>query len=412
MLDLSSQWAGTVLAAPPRHGKRGPMQSQRTPVEVRGRRVQGLYSRRKENGGETFEYRGRLDGKVVTRKLEARTRSDAVDELERLRSEARSNPHAVTLDRRLTVERLAELFREAIDADPAYSPRTREDLRSRLEVHIVKKLGRLRVRDVDAYAVRRFAQSLPESMRAKTHANILSVLSAMFAWAVAEGFAAENPVRRARERFPRDMHRHDRERFEPRALSDAELAAALAKLGKTYRPLVEFIAETGCRVSEALGVRFADVDLKAATWTVAGQLDAAGSVRDAKTPGSMATVPLSKQAVRIVKERRREAMRAGFTAASSEAFVFTGRNGQSLSRRNALRAWQVATKTALGLEKGLRLHDLRTTFASRLAANNVDVATAQALLRHARPSTTLDVYTRVRGDAAARLERMRNALMR
>ena len=108
---------------------------------------------------------------------------------------------------------------------------------------------------------------------------------------------------------------------------------------------------------------------------------------------------------RIVKERRRTLMRRSFTAASSDAFVFTGRNGRPLTRRNALRAWQVATKDVLG--NPLRLHDLRTTFASRLAANRVDVATAQALLRHARPSTTLEVYTRVQGDAVARLERMR-----
>jgi integrase len=40
----------------------------------------------------------------------------------------------------------------------------------------------------------------------------------------------------------------------------------------------------------------------------------------------------------------------------------------------------------------------------------VDVPTAQALLRHANPSTTLNIYTRVQGDAAARLARMRAAL--
>jgi integrase len=73
-----------------------------------------------------------------------------------------------------------------------------------------------------------------------------------------------------------------------------------------------------------------------------------------------------------------------------------------------LAAWQRATKATLG--EPLQLHDLRTTFASRLAANGVDVATAQALLRHAKPSTTLDIYTRIRGDSAARLERMRAAV--
>jgi integrase len=88
--------------------------------------------------------------------------------------------------------------------------------------------------------------------------------------------------------------------------------------------------------------------------------------------------------------------------------VFTGRNGQPLGRRNTLRAWQVATEAALG--EALRLHDLRTTFASRLAARRVDLPTTQALLRHAHPSTTLDVYTGMLGGAEARLERMREAL--
>jgi integrase/recombinase XerD len=204
------------------------------------------------------------------------------------------------------------------------------------------------------------------------------------------------------------MRRQDAERFEPRALTDTELALALANVDGTYRPLVAFIAETGARVSEALGVRFGDVDLQAQTWTVAGQLADDGSVREAKTRGSMSKVPLTTTAVEIVKERRSELMKTGFGTATADAFVFVGLNGQPLRRHRTLAAWQRATRATLGVS--LRLHDLRTTFASRLAANNVDIATAQALLRHAKPSTTLDIYTRVRGDDLAKLERMRAAL--
>ncbi|MDQ3381869.1 MAG: site-specific integrase [Actinomycetota bacterium] len=380
--------------------------NRRTPVESRGRRIPGLYARMTADGREVFEYRARLNGRVITRKLAAHSRTEAVAEVEALRSEARSRD-VVTADRRLTIARLAELFQQALEVDQTLSPRTREDLRLRLHRHIIPQLGRLRVCDLDSYAVRRFARRLPP-MRAKTHRNVLSVLSSMLTWAVAEGLAPENAVARARERFPRDLRRIDAERFEPRALAADELERALAKVGQTYRPLVAFIAETGARVSEALGVRFADVDLTAGTWSVSGQLGDKGTVRPAKTPGSMATVPLSDAALAIVRGQRRKLMRRGFGSVAAEAFVFTGRNGQPLSRRNALRAWQQATKAALG--RPLRLHDLRTTFASRLAANNVDIATAQALLRHSRPSTTLDVYTRVRGDAATRLERMRHAL--
>lgn len=380
---------------------------RRTPVVSRGRRVPGLYARKTSDGQEVFEYRARLDGRVVTYKLEASSRTEAVIEVERLRSEVRKGGLAVT-DRRLTVAQVADRFLEALDNDESYSPRTREDVRRRLERHILPALGRVRVCDLDAHAVRRFARALP-TMRAKTHRNVISVLSSMLTWTVAEGLASENAVARARERFPRDLRRTDTERFQPRALTPDELGRALAEVGPTYRPLVSFIAETGARVSEALAVRFGDVDLDAGTWRVGGQLDDAGVARATKTPASMATVPLSTAALAIVRKQRRKLMqRHGFTAASADAFVFTGRLGQPLGRRNALRAWQDGTKAALG--EALRLHDLRTTFASRLAANNVDIATAQALMRHARPWTTLDIYTRVRGDAAARLERMRAAL--
>ena len=117
---------------------------------------------------------------------------------------------------------------------------------------------------------------------------------------------------------------------------------------------------------------------------------------------------LPDRAVAVVRERRQALMAEGFANVAADAFVFTGRSGKPFGRRNTLRAWQEATKAALGVP--LRLHDLRTTFASRLAANNVDVPTAQALLRHARPSTTLDVYTRLQGDAATKMARMRAAL--
>ena len=160
-----------------------------------------------------FEYRGRLNGRIVNRKLAARNKTDAAFEVEQLRSAARRSDR-VTVDRTLTIARLAEKFRQAAEADPEISPRTRDDWLTRIDHHVLPTLGRVRVCDLDAYAVRRFARGLP-SMRAKTHRNVLSVLSVLLAWAVAEGLASENPVSRARERFPRDLRRTDTTRSSP-----------------------------------------------------------------------------------------------------------------------------------------------------------------------------------------------------
>jgi integrase len=69
-----------------------------------------------------------------------------------------------------------------------------------------------------------------------------------------------------------------------------------------------------------------------------------------------------------------------------------------------------ATTTALGEKLG-RTHLCRVTFNSRLAEDpDVELGTRQLLMRHANPTITLNSYTRVRGDEAARLERMRRAL--
>jgi hypothetical protein len=95
-------------------------------------------------------------------------------------------------------------------------------------------------------------------------------------------------------------------------------------------------------VSEGLAVRFGDIDLAAETWTVAGQLADDGTVRATKTPGSMATVPLSQAAVAIVKEQRAALMGRSFAAAAADAFVFVGLDAQPLRRPQ--RAGRVAAR--------------------------------------------------------------------
>ena len=79
--------------------------------------------------------------------------------------------------------------------------------------------------------------------------------------------------------------------------------------------------------------------------------------------------------------------------AAGHQVVFTGRNGQPLSRRNTLRAWQNATWTALG--EPCRLHDLRHTFATGLAERGVSEGTMLALMGH-MSRAMLERYSHIR----------------
>jgi integrase len=116
-------------------------------------------------------------------------------------------------------------------------------------------------------------------------------------------------------------------------------------------------------VSEALGLRWRDIDVKGGTLTVAGQLGAEGEhLVITKTTSSAATVPLLPVLRRELVEHRNHQAERNFALVRPDAFVFTTGRGKPQSRRIALRALHAAGDKAGLNGEGLEpvgLHDLR-----------------------------------------------------
>jgi integrase len=74
----------------------------------------------------------------------------------------------------------------------------------------------------------------------------------------------------------RDLDRDDRpgahRQTEPRYLTAGELETLLAAMGDAMRPAAAACTYAALRVSDALGLRWEDIDFKAGTITIAGQL--------------------------------------------------------------------------------------------------------------------------------------------
>ena len=85
---------------------------------------------------------------------------------------------------------------------------------------------------------------------------------------------------------------------EPRYLSADELDGLLGNMGDTFRPIAATCTFAALRVSEALGLRWRDLDLQAGTLTVSGQLGADGERVPVKSTASAATVELLPALVR------------------------------------------------------------------------------------------------------------------
>ncbi len=264
----------------------------------------------------------------------------------------------------LTLRQFADRFIEE-DAKPRSKPSTVRQYQKLLDGHILPRLGSKKLGEI----TRVDAQDLHSSIRGHPfQANrAVGLLRTMLNVAVRWGQIAEgpNPCRHVKY-FPEPK----RERF----LSDDEIG----RLGKALREVaqkspdnalgvaaIRLLALTGARRNEILTLRWDFVD-----WTR----------RELQLPDSKTgkkAIALNAPARQILRELQE--------LAGGSPWVFPGsRDGE---HRKDLKGPWYAARTAAGLE-GLRLHDLRHTYASVGARSGLGLPLIGAILGQSQATTT------------------------
>lgn len=172
------------------------------------------------------------------------------------------------------------------------------------------------------------------------------------------------------------------------------------------RALVEFLYATGARVSEAVGLKFEDIDLAESVVRLSGK----GQKQRLVPIGKCAVCALRDyldKARPILASRAQKSQASASTASNSSSnsssksanshMIFLNKRGKSLSRQSAWEAISRAGKMAK-IGKELHPHTLRHSFATHLISGGADVRTVQELLGHASVTTT-QIYTHISPDA-------------
>jgi integrase len=147
-----------------------------------------------------------------------------------------------------------------------------------------------------------------------------------------------------------------------RYLTPEQEEALLHALPERFRPLILTALHTGMRQGELLRLRWTDIDFNAGVITV-NQTKAGESRR----------VLMNTTVWTILDQLKK-------TNTGAESWVFRSTAGTALNGRNVRRAFDLAvTKAKLA---PFRFHDLRHTFASRLAMQGANDRTLQELLGH------------------------------
>ena len=256
-------------------------------------------------------------------------------------------------------------------------------------------IGHHSANQLTADHVRKAVNDLGARYSRKSLENQRGLLSAVVGRAVDLGYLTKNHAKGIR--LPRGQ---ESERTEMVILTPDEFAEVVERVRSHFRPLVRFLAGTGCRWGEAVALQVGDLDLRhrvgdqpqplvhfrrALKWSP----DGVRLVGATKTKKSNRRIVLPPELVGEVAEL--------IAGRSRTDLVFTAVRGGEVHHRTFWeREWLPAVE---GIEPRPRIHDLRHSHASWLLGQGVPIHVVQARLGHESIQTTVDTYSHLLPDA-------------
>jgi integrase len=295
---------------------------------------------------------------------------------------------------RLTV---AEYLNGWLAGKHALKPSTAAHYRDALDLYLLPHLGPLRLLELRAHHLDRLYAAIsvgksgrplsPSSVR-RVHAALRSALNT----AVKRRLIPYNPALHV------ELAPETPRRVQP--WTPEQCRTFLDLIGDDrLAVLYELLIVTGLRRGEAVGLRWADVDLDDHCLIVRQQItDVRGKlvVGAPKTRRGARMIPLDEHTVMRLRRHlvAQQAEREVWGEAWHETgLVFTRGDGRPLRPEYVTRHFQALARAA-GLPV-IRLHDLRHTNASMALAAGIDIKVVSERLGHSTTAITSDLYTHV-----------------
>lgn len=295
---------------------------------------------------------------------------------------------------KLTVANYSKDWLEGIR--PSIKSKTYDGYEGVMRVHVIPRLGHIRLSKLEAWNLERFYADLmrdglsPASVR-NYHRRIHSMLEK----AVRLGLLVRNVAKLV------DLPRQSRRKLPsatPQQVRDFLHVSESHRLGALFR----LVVTTGMRQSELLGTSWDKLDLESDQIEVSHSLqkvDGIFQLVETKTSQSVRTLALATTASEALRRHRvrqsEEALKLGPAWNNELNLVFTTAIGTPLDRTNVgKREFRRLLKSS-SLPQNLRFHDLRHIAATFALGQGVPLPVVSQMLGHADASTTLRVYSHV-----------------
>lgn len=282
---------------------------------------------------------------------------------------------------------------------------TRNNYLSRIDIHIIPKLGSYKLNKLNTVIIQDFYNSLiADGLKPSSAKKIMETVSGCLKYAKKNKLIYE---------LPTDIEKQKIEKPKIEYWSKDEADFFLNYIKNTYLYTPVFIDMlTGLRIGELCGLRWCDVNLENGFITVNHQLIHDKRLKvlllaDLKTSSSHRVISIPKVLINYLKQlkEQRNANKNDYVVLDKKDFKYTPRslsmNFTKKVAKFALPIDEVENKDNYMQLKQISFHGLRHTHATILIANGENIKVVSERLGHTDIKMTLNTYTHV-------LESMKN----
>lgn len=255
------------------------------------------------------------------------------------------------------------------------------------EKHIIPMLGHIKTKNIQYVHLQRYIDNLAGELKVKSLKKHLVVINGALEDAERSGIITSNPAKLVQ--MPREA-----EKFVGTSFDENEARAALKAAEKEGEPMYTIVILGmiyGLRRSEMCGLRWKDIDFDKGYMHICNTVvkGESGYIEEeaTKTEKSDRYLPL----VNLTVPHFQDLLQKQLSSGSRCDKVCQLPDGSPALPDYITHNWKKFLQ-ANGLPE-IRVHDMRHTAASLLAAHSATPQQAQEFLGHENISTTLDIYT-------------------
>lgn len=277
-----------------------------------------------------------------------------------------------------------------------------KDYMSIINTHLLPVFGNIKLTNITVITLNTFFDTTLRKANGERHApntirNVRRVLNSILKLARIENLIGFNPVQ---ELAPvKGANANTRTALtKEEAIELLEGAKAYYDKKKNYKntnvmiyPFILLAIYTGLRIGEALAIQWEDIDPKENTIHISKALNKEGELQSPKTEKGYRDVVVPPSIIELCLT---------FNDGLS-SYLFHTKKGTPISIHNMERGLDNVLRFA-HIERKVRPHELRHTFATLAYANGANIVDVQKSLGHAKASTTLDFYSSPTKESAKR----------